>query len=393
MDSVRLQNSPAGRLVPISGTDARFGHVRYDHWAFVPNPLPTEVELGPSTWRTITDASVSLGRLDQAGRQLPEPRLLRRPTLRREAQSTSALEGTYAPLTEVLGADLDDGPALGRSTELAEVLNYVRAAEFAYAAVGDRPVTTMLLFDIHRLLVAGTAADGPLAGRVRDHQVVIGAHGQRIESARFIPPPPGHDLEIGLRQWTDWIEADIQLPALARAALAHYQFETLHPFNDGNGRIGRLVIVLQLLRAGVLHDALLTVSPWFEARRREYQDQLQRMSETGDWDTWVTFFCEGVGAQADATALKVTRLLTFQDHVHRTARRAGLRGTALDVADDIIARPVFSVAQVAAERKVSRQTATTAVNRLVEAGVVQEATGRAYDRIFIARDVVRILED
>ncbi len=379
--------------MPISGHDARFGNEAFEHWAFMPDPLPDTISLTAATWRAITDASISLGRLDQAGRQVPEPRLLRRPTLRREAQSTSALEGTFAPLTEVLGADLDDKPTPGRSAELAEVLNYVRSAEYAYASVQDRPVTATLLFDVHRLLVSGTTADGTQAGRIRDHQVVIGSQGQRISSARFIPPPPGHDLEIGLRQWADWVEAPSDLPAIAKAALAHYQFETLHPFNDGNGRIGRLVIVLQLLRSGVLHDALLTVSPWFEARRREYQDQLQLVSETGDWDRWTSFFCEGVGTQADATALKVTRLLAFQDATRRLTRSAGLRGTAFDIADAIISRPVFTIAQVATEHGIKRQTATVAVNHLVAAGIVREATGRTYDRVFISDGVVQILED
>jgi Fic family protein len=387
MDIERLQNSSVGRLVPIRGTDPRFGNEPYEHFAFVPNPLPAALDLQPETWQSVTAASVSLGRLDQAGRQLPDARLLRLPTLRREAQSTSALEGTFAPFTDVLGADVNDLSRSGRSAELLEVMNYVRAAEFAYDAIKDRGISTALLFDVHKILVANTKADGGQAGRVRDHQVVIGSHGQRISSARFIPPPSGHDLEIGLRQWSDWLGAPIAIPAVAKAAMAHYQFETLHPFNDGNGRIGRLVIVLQLLREGILH-----VSPWFEARRLAYRDQLQRLSETGDWDAWISFFCAGIEAQAEATAQKVTRLMAYQQDAHDRARSAGLRGTALDLVDRIVTVPVFTVAQVARAHHVSRQTATQAVNRLVEMGIVREGTGGNYDRVFVAESVVEILE-
>lgn len=231
-----------------------------------------------------------------------------------------------------------------------------------------------------------------MAGRVRDHQVVIGPRGGRVGDARFVPPPPGPELDIALRDWVRWVEAPSELPVVVRAALAHYQFEALHPFNDGNGRIGRLIIVLQLLADGVLHEPLLTVSPWFEARRREYQDHLGRTSETGDWDAWVAFFAEGVAAQAAATTDKVSRLLAYQDETRARAREQGLRGLAVNLVDGLIARPIITSGWVADAHGVSRQAAITALARLVEAGVLRETTGRSYGRVFAADDVVRILE-
>lgn len=391
MDVSALQSSPIGALVPIRGHDGRFAE-DYDCWAFVPDPLPSFVELSPRTWRVVSEAMLCLGRLDQAGCQIPNPGLLRRPTLRREAQSTSALEGTYAPLSEVLEVDPDDvGPAR-RSPELREVLNYVRAAEYAYEVVQERGVSFGLLLDIHRLLVAGTRADGTTAGTVRDHQVVIGPPGSHVTDARFIPPPPGPDLEIALREWAQWVEGESELPAVVRAALAHYQFEVLHPFNDGNGRIGRLLIVLQLLRYGVLHEPLLTVSPWFEARRHEYQDRLGRLSEDGNWDEWVAFFAAGLAAQAASTTDKVRQLLAYKDETRVRARTQGLRGLAVDLVETLIARPILSTGWVAAAHNVSRQAATTAIARLVEAGILVETTGRSYGRVFAAEAVIRIIE-
>ena len=391
MDVAALHSSPIGTLVPIRGHDGRFSE-DYDHWAYMPEPLPSIVELSAQTWRVVSEAMLNLGRLDQAGRQIPNPGLLRRPTLRREAQSTSALEGTYAPLSAVLEVDPDDAEPASQSPELREVLNYVRAAEYAYGEVKERGISVGLLRNVHRLLVAGTRADGAMAGAVRDHQVVIGPPGSRVGDARFVPPPPGTDLEIALREWAEWVDGSSELPVVVRAALAHYQFEVLHPFNDGNGRIGRLVIVLQLLRDGVLYEPLLTVSPWFEARRREYQDRLGRLSENGDWDDWVAFFAAGVSAQATATTEKVRQLLAYQEETRARARTQGLRGLATDLVESLIARPILTTGWVAAGYDVSRQAATSAIARLVDAGILVETTGRSYGRVFAAEAVIRILE-
>lgn len=393
MDVDSYRNSPIGSVMSISGHDGRFGN-QYQHFAYVPAPLPDDPQLSSTTWKVIAAAMLALGRLDQAGRQIPDTFMLRRPTLRREAQSTSALEGTFAPLLDVLEVEPDD--AVGsQSPELSEVLNYVRAAEHAYAAIGDdRPISTGLLFELHKMLVSGTMADGPEAGQVRTVQVAIGAAGGRIEEARFVPPPPGIELQAALRDWADWIELKTKSPqdCIVAAALGHYQFETLHPFNDGNGRIGRLVIVLQLMRSGVLRDPLLTLSPWFETRRVAYQDNLQRVSISGDWDTWVQFFAEGIRAQAESTAAKVGDMLAYRDEARQRARSAGLKGLAIDVLDDLISWPVFTTASVASRRGVTPPAATAAIKRLINLDILGEMTGRAYGRVYACRRVLQILQ-
>lgn len=229
------------------------------------------------------------------------------------------------------------------------------------------------------------------AGRIRDHQVVIGSPAGgcvRPDSCH----PPGTDLEIAVRELVAWMDSPLELPVVVRAALAHYQFETLHPFNDANGRIGRLLIVLQLLRDGVLHEPLLTVSPWFEARRREYQDRLGLVSETGGWDDWVAFFAEAVAAQAAETTEKVSQLLAYQEETRSPARQRGLRGLAVDLVEGLIARSLVTTGWVAGAHNVSRQAATTAIARLVEVGILRETTGRSYGRVFAADAVIRILE-
>ncbi len=386
----RFRDSPVGRLVEIRGHDARFGE-DYQHWAFVPHPLPDSVELAAPTWGIVSEAMLALGRLDQAGRQVPNPYLLRRPTLQREAQSTSALEGTYAPLTEVLEADLEEEPE--RSPEMTEILNYIRAAEYGFAWATERPITTGLLLDLHRLLVVGTRSDGPEAGRIRTIQVVVGPAGTRVTEARFVPSPPGAGLDHAVQDWVSWVTAHhATLPAVVKAALAHYQIETLHPFNDGNGRIGRLLIVVQLMRAGVLREPILTVSPWFEARRREYQDELQHVSETGDVSRWVAFFAEAIRAQAESTALKVDRLLAFQEETRASARKHGLRGVAADLVEGLIGQPIVTPTWAAKNLGVTYQAANNAVARLVDVGLLREITGGRYGRVFAAEEVIRILE-
>ena len=391
MQAERFAASPVGRLERIHGTDGRTGR-EYDHVAFIPDRLTDEPPLAGATWRAVSRAGHALGRLHQAGRQVPEPGLLRRPTLRREAQSTSALEGTFAPLEDVLAADASDGAP--PSHEVHEVLNYVSTAEYAFAALADgRRFTVGLVEDMQARLAHGTSADTEEAGRVRGLQVAIGESGAHIERARYVPPPPGPELERSLRDLLDWSNdsrAAGRDPVVA-AAMAHYQFEALHPFNDGNGRIGRLLVVLQLIQDGALEDPLLSISPWFEQRRRDYQDRLLEVSATGDWDGWVRFFAEGIEASALDTALRVDQLLKVQEFYVETLRQVGASGLIRDLAQSLIAYPYVDVSRTAIRLESSFQTVNKAVARLVDLGILRERTGRSYGRLFEAPAVVQVL--
>ena len=348
MEPHDFEGSPTGHPVPIQDTDPRFGP--WEHVAFVPDPLPaTTPDLSALTFNAVASARAALASLDSSARRLPDPALLRRPSLRREAQSTSALEGTFSPLEEVYAADEAAVPV---NTNLREVLNYVRAAEHAFAWTADgRTLTLGLLTDLQRQLVVGTPADTDQAGRVRDIQVMIGAHqGARVTDARFVPRPPGPELDGQLRDLLQWMTAaqDAIDPVVA-AALAHYQFECLHPFNDGNGRIGRLLIVLHLMGQGVLGEPTLTVSPWFEARRADYFDHLLAVSARGAWDGWVRFFADGLASSARSTEAQLTALIDVQAMLKARIRAAGLRADkALQVVDYCIAQTVFTVRQLQA---------------------------------------------
>src|ERR1044071_5742165 len=238
MDLVQLGRSPIGSLVPITAPDPATHELTAGH-AFLPKALPTSLTLSTTTWTRVNAATAALARLDGAARLVPNPSLLRRPTLRREAQSTSALEGTYAPFADVLAADRDDAESL--TAEIHEILNFESTAELAFSWPEDRRLTVGMLGELQGMLVRGTAGELSDAGGFRDRIVVIGARGRPLRDARFIPPPPGDQLRAAVEALLDWIVAPPKLPTVVQAAMTHYQFETLHPFSDGNGRIGRLL--------------------------------------------------------------------------------------------------------------------------------------------------------
>jgi Fic family protein len=394
VDIDAIRSSPVGHLVPINGTDPWRGEY-YEHQAFVPSPLPidlTALGLTAETWRVVVAATAALVKLDQAGRQVPNPDLFRRPTLRREAQSTSALEGTYAAFTDLLEADLD-GDRASRSAEVREVLNYVEAAETAFDWITERPITLGLLGGLQKTLVRNTPGELSDAGGIRDRQVVVGAQRRPISESRYVPPPPGDLLQSGVQAWLDWVNGPSDVSdVVVRAALGHYQFETLHPFSDGNGRLGRLIVVLQLMRYEALRYPLLIVSPWFEARRREYQDALLLVSQTGDFDSWVRFFSRGLQAQADGTFLRVEALLDYQDQMRALVRDRRIRGVRAQIMEDIVGQPIIAVPWAKDRYGVSYQAANEAVSKLVADGILEEMTGRNYDRLFASPSVLRIIE-
>jgi Fic family protein len=314
---------------------------------------------------------------------------VRQSTIRREAQSTSALEGTFAPFEDVLASDIEERADL--SLEMREILNYIVMATQAFGWIEERPITVGMLCSLQQILVEGTPSELADAGRIRDRQVFIGARDAPIEQARFVPPPPGDQLTAGVEQWATWMgEPRAEMPAVVHAALGHYQFETLHPFSDGNGRIGRLVIVLQLMRLGVLQDSLLVVSPWFEARREQYQDELLELTRSGDWDRWVGFFAAGVGASATSTRERIDALVAWREQALQRVRAGGVSGVAERVAGELIGTPTVRARQVAVRHKVTHQGAIRALRRLADLGIVTERArnGRV---VFTAADVVELL--
>jgi Fic family protein len=339
-----------------------------------------------------------LGRLDAAASLVPNPALIARIATRREAIGTSALEGTYADLTELFAAEVL--PPNERETDVApnvrEVMNYARAADSAYAWVVDRPITLGFLGALQAEIVRGTDSDGPDAGSVRETQVFIGAANRRVSEARFVPPPPGDQLRSMCERWIDWLTASApvaEIQLVARIAMAHYQFETLHPFTDGNGRLGRLVTVLQLLREGALRSPVLSVSPWLEERADEYRDHLLQVSVTGRWGPWVEFFANAVREEARSGHGRIMRMLELRQEIADTVRTALPRARlAVEIAEDLIAYPMLSVADAQRRYGRSNQANRNAVAALVELGLLEPYNEARYERVYWNRRVFQVIE-
>lgn len=395
MDLNMFKNPSMGELVEISGSDLTGGAWR--HRAFVPAPLGAEEPpLSGATYRAVAAAGRALAALDATASRLPNPYLLRMPSLRREAQSTSALEGAYAPLEQVLTAG-DDAPA---TAQMAEVLNYVDMAATGFDWIGQgRPLTLGLLEDLQGRLMRGTSVEAG-SGRLRYGQVVIGRRDvpspdtPAVEAARFVPAPPGDQLRIGVEALISWFGQDHSgnIDPVVVAGMAHYQFETLHPFRDGNGRLGRYLIVVALLRSGLLSEPTLTVSPWFEARRNQYYDTLLGVSTKGDWDSFLGFFAQGLAESASATRKQMLALVAVHEELKEQVRVSRLRSAhALGVIDLAVTQPAFTVRQVERDMSLSYGRANNLISQLVGLGVLEQVNPGSQPRRYIAPKVLEVL--
>jgi hypothetical protein len=290
VDVGALRASPIGQLVPISGTDWRTGS-SYQHFAYVPDPLPDAVALADATWAAVGAAGDKLGRLDRTARML--------------------------------------GRAATARDPVASVFEPGATAAQAFDWAGGRTLTAGVVSGLQAALVHGTRGDWGDAGQLRRGDVFLGGQAGPIERSRFVPAPHGACLAAAFEHWIQWLNrTDLYLSPVVQAGLAHYQFETLHPYSDGNGRVGRLAIVLALVRRGVLRYPILAIAAWLDRHKAEYQDGLLELSRTGHWDPWLAFFATAIGGAADATERRLQELLDHALQASRPRRRTLVRGTA-----------------------------------------------------------------
>src|SRR5947207_2608081 len=273
--------------------------------AFVPSTLPPELNWTPRLIGLLSDADRLIGRLAGEGGRLPNPHVLIRPFVRREAVLSSKIEGTQATLGELLAAEA--GAVVARSPEdLREVGNYVVALEHGIARLGNTPICVRLVRELHEKLMTGVRGQQVAPGQFRKTQNWIGKPGSTIQTASFIPPPPG-EVEPCLAAWERFLH-ESNLPPLVTIGLAHYQFEAIHPFRDGNGRVGRLLITLFLIERKILPTPLLYLSAFFESSRRDYYDNLRAVSERGSWNDWLEYFLLGVARMSEDALNRATRI-------------------------------------------------------------------------------------
>ena len=357
--------------------------------AFVPAPLPPALAFDAALVRALSAADTSLAELSGMGRQVPNPHLLMAPYMRQEAVLSSRIEGTQASLSdlfeeELRPAEATESPA---DADAREVRNYVRALEHGLRRLGELPLSLRLVRELHETLMQGVRGGDRNPGVFRTHQNFIGTRGSRIETATFVPPPPDR-LPACLDAWEKFLHQRDEWPDLIQCALMHAQFETIHPFADGNGRVGRLLVTLFLLERRRLPQPLLYLSAYIEANKTEYYERLQRTRTHGDWRGWLHYFLEGVEVTARLAAAQVTALIALRDTYR--ARFAGQAGV-LALIDALFANPITDAKRAAREMKKSDPTARNAVAALQAAGWLREVTGRRWGRWFVAHEIVELL--
>lgn len=361
-------------------------------YAFVPNPLPPmNIIWDSGLVEILSTADRALGELAGIGRSLPNPHLLVRPFLRREAVLSSRIEGTQASLSDVLAYEAVQLPLFEAPDDVKEVHNYVRALEYGLERMSSLPVSLRLIRELHGILMDGVRGEQFRAGDFRQGQNFIGPPGSRLSTATYVPPPPKEMMEA-LQNLELYINKYSNIPPLIQLGLIHYQFEAIHPFPDGNGRLGRLLISLLLCSWNLLPQPLLYLSAFFEANRPDYYANLRGVTEKGRWNTWLSFFLTGVSSQALDAAARVKRINDLRENYRQRFQQGRSSARLLQVVDLLFARPLVSVRTVEIELRLPYPTAERYIDELVKQGILV-GTGKARNRVFRAEDILRAIEE
>ncbi|MEA2190291.1 MAG: hypothetical protein QOI73_412 [Solirubrobacteraceae bacterium] len=381
MDRDRYASTPFGEPRRTLG---RLGYV-----AYFPAPIPRAVELPTRAVRLLGEAEAALGRLEGIGRSLPDPILLTRPYLLREAISSTRIEGTQASMADVYEADAAGGAP---NPDVEEVLGYVDAMRWGIEQLDALPLSTRLLREMHGRLMAGVRGRERAPGELRTTQNWIGVPGSTIETARFVPPPAA-ELPALLTDWERFAHEDAEMPLLVQNALLHAQFETIHPFLDGNGRLGRLLLVYFLIARGRLSAPLLYLSSYLERERSRYYEALQAVSERGDVVPWVELFLTAVQTQASDAVTRAERIVKLRDRYRQAAASIG-SVNAPALVDLICDNPLVTTRLVEERLGVSRPTSLRLLRQFESRGLLAEgATGLRGQRRYVARDMMSAVDE
>ncbi len=391
MDSSSLLNAPIAE----SNRAGRYVRQPGGYRAFIPAPLPPDppVALDEPLRTLLSQADYALGRLDGAVLTLPNPDLFVFMYVRKEAVLSSQIEGTQSSLQNLLAAEarLNDPDA---PDDVSEVVSYVRAMNHGLKRLAKLPVSVRLIREIHAELMRGVRGGRLTPGELRTSQNWIGPAGCTLAEATFVPPPP-HEVPNALTDLERFLHAKDDLPVLVKVGLAHAQFETIHPFLDGNGRIGRLLITFLLTERRLLARPVLYLSHYFKRHRTEYYDRLQAVRDQGDWEGWLAFFLRGVAevaAEAAQTAAAVMRMREeYRNRITERLGRAAANGHR--IMEKLFDHPIVTVGTVRKWLDVTPAGANNLVNRLVEVGVLREITGYARNRRFRFDPYLRVFEE
>lgn len=383
MNPEEFRNSPSGRITPtISG-----------QWAFVPDPLPPDLNFAAIAM-PLAAAMQAVGELNAAGRSLANPSLVIRPLQRREALLSSSMEGTYTTADALALAEAEGERYVDAST--IEVRNYIRAFEVADRLRAELPISNRLIKETHRVLLARTTTERGAhkrPGEFKDQQNFIGGRNRQIENARFVPPPPA-ETEEAMAALERYINREDRhgIPPIIDAGLMHYQFETIHPFADGNGRVGRILIPIFLMQEKVLENPLLYLSPAVEGRKDDYVDLMLGVSRSGNWTEWLLFFLEMVIRSCQSASATLVALQKLRDDFHQKIKEDRSSTRFMTIVDELFVTPVISIPQVVKKLSVTYPAAKYAVDRLRALGILEELDNTSNPRLFICWPVVDLSE-
>lgn len=378
-----------------SDRSGRYEHQASGYRAFIPAPLPPSppIEMTDALHTALSRADRALGRLDGSIETLPHPDLFLSMFVRREAALSSQIEGTQASLSDVIQAEAGIRDQ-ARPSDVTEVRNYITAMSRGIELLETLPISTRLISELHRTLMQDVRGQHQQPGEIRTSQNWIGAAGCSLRDALFVPPPP-QQVHAALGALERFIHDDQPLPVLIRAGLIHAQFETIHPFLDGNGRIGRLLITLFLVEQTVLSRPVLYLSLYLKTHRAEYYDRLQAVRDRGAWEGWLAFFLEGVATTANLAAETAKRVLRLREDDRDKIVSGFTRSSSvpLRVLDGLYRLPVVTPQMIAERWGVSYPTANMILQQLVAMGIVSEVTGRKRDRAFVHTTYQALFDD
>ena len=378
MNSKEFQSPEAGSVIQTSQGYA----------AFIPAPLPPKLVYDDKLVVALSQADSALSELSGLGRQLPNPHLLIAPYVRREAVLSSRIEGTRASLSDVLLDEIEAGLPHSDESDVHEVRNYISALEFGIKNLQKLPLSLRLVREIHGRLMRGVRGDQATPGEFRQSQNWIGPPGSTSSNAPYVPPPPNEMMKV-LGNWELFLHERGKIPDLIQCALIHEQFEAIHPFLDGNGRVGRLLITLFLIERGRLSQPLLYLSAYIEEHRREYYDLLQRVRTHGDWSNWLHYFLAGVVEISRDAVSRASKLMDLREQFRK--RLAG-KAKALALLDALFVNPYMTVVKASEILATSNPTARQAVMTLEENGILEEVSGRRWGRLYLARPMMEVIE-
>lgn len=376
---MKIDQSPTGKVI----------HTTSGYRAFIPNPLPPSFKWSTALVNALSRADYLVGKLAREGNKLPNPHLLMHPFMTREAVLSSKIEGTHATIGEILaneaGIHVDRSP-----DELQEVRNYITALDYGVNRLDELPLSLRLIKELHQKLMQGVRGQHATPGEFRRTQNWIGMPGCTLNTAKYVPPTPDELMNcLGV---LEKFLHNRQLPALIHAALCHYQFEAIHPFLDGNGRVGRLLIILLLIERKMLPSPLLYLSAFFEATRDEYYRQLYNVSSQGTWEEWLMYVLHGIATQSADVLSRAERI----NHLLAEWQKQVTDGSSTipkDIVRLFAVNPFLTIKKIAEHFSTAFTTAQKAVQRLESLGIITQTSEGKRNRVYCATQILEILEE